>query len=755
MPFIRPKITLRLKLALISLVLLVIPAIGIKISEQIKRDLLLSQEETLAFSARAVAAVLTGQPELFIRERLHPKDTIEMVYLPPLRHPIRLNADIDDWPEIERRAEHLGKEHLLFKSRSYDVNSFHALHMTGERGEYIYAFFKVTDDKVIYRGANSLRLDRSDHLQVRIEDNNGKLRQYQISPRQPGWVNGHLYEERSPAILEPRIQGAWKETKEGYTVELRLPREMVGNKLAFALVDVDDDKSRKVKYVLSSNRKYNQGESLTRNKDGKIVKKIKKIKTPEREREPGWIISPSETIESILKTFDRPNFRVSIVDANQRVRATYGELTGSPTRQTEPQGIRQRFWQLAGQLLAPIYRLFTTPFSNSIIAGPEALSTLNLDGVKQALDGHSSLTRYTPERGSALPGKEKETDPVEVMAAIVPLKNGGTTVGAVVVEQTTNTILALQNKVIEESVTVAALAFGVGGFALIFFAFRISSRIRTVGRNAANAITSSGQICPIPPMQSGDEIGDLSRTLANMLSQLKIQSDFRERMADNLEHEMRTPLAGISASLQNLAGELEDLPPETQRYVNWALEDVKRLEALMAEIRDATNLQEMLSNDQREEFALDIAIQMWLTHSWQPAFADAIFHYHPPQETLLFYGDPQRIHQMLDKLVENAVSFHTPGTTIELLLEKTGDAVALTVINTGPAIPEELQGQIFNSMVSKRNKGSGKDARPHLGLGLYIVRTIVEAYGGRVSVASSKELLQTAFRIELPSGGKR
>lgn len=749
MAFMRPKITLRLKLALISLVLLVIPVIGMKISKQIKRDLLLSQEETLTFSARAVAAVLTGQPELFIRERLHPKNAIEVVYLPPLRHPIRLNAEIDDWPEVDSKAELLAEDHLLFQTKEYERNSFNALHMVGERGEYIYAFFQVTDDKVIYRGTNSLRLDRSDHLQVHIENNNGKFRQYHISPHQPGWVNGYLHEEQGTAVLEPRIQGVWKETEKGYTVELRLPREMVGNKLAFAVMDVDNDKSREIQYILSSNRKHTQEERLIRTKDGKIVKEIL---STQKEREPSWIISPSKIIESILQTFERPNFRVSIVDANQRVRATYGELTSSPRDETQSQNLTQLSWKLTSQLLAPLYRLFTTPFSNSIIANPEALSTLKLDGVQQALDGHTSLTRYTPAIGTSVSAaSEDKTDPVEVMAAIVPLKNGDTTVGAVVVEQTTNSILTLQNKVIEDSVTMAAIAFGVGGLALIFFAFRISSRIRTVGQNAANAITSSGQIRPIPPMQSGDEIGDLSRTLASMLNQLKIQSEFRERMADNLEHEMRTPLAGISASLQNLAGELKNLPPETHRYVSWALEDVKRLETLMTEIRDATNLQEMLSNDQREEFALDIAIEMWLTHSWQPAFSDTKFQFQSQEHNLHFYGDPQRIHQMLDKLVENAVSFHDPDTVIELLFEKTKDGVALTVINQGPVIPEELQGQIFNSMVSKREKGSGKDARPHLGLGLYIVRTIVEAYKGKICVTSSPKHLQTAFRVELPS----
>ncbi len=742
------KISLRLKLALISLILLFIPVLGIKISEQIKRDLLVSQEETLIFSARAVATVLTEKPELFIQERFHPKNSAEMVYLLPLKHPIRLNAELDDWPEKEKKAKALTEKNLLFKAEQYTFDSFHALHMTGERGKYIYAFFSITDDRIVYRGTNSLRVDRSDHLQIRIEDNKGQLQQYQISPRQPGWVNGYLYDRRETAVLDTRIQGVWKETDSGYTIEIRLPRKMVGNKLSFALIDVDDSNTREIKYILSNSRKDHQQENLVLQGNGK---KRTEGKTQKKDQEPGWIISPSETIESILKTFDRPNFRVSIVDANQRIRATYGELTAQPAQPAKGQRKESYVPHLAGSLLAPIYQLFTRPFSNSIIANPEALSTLNLDGVKQALNGKTSLTRYTPPTNStATTAKNNKKDPVEVMAAIVPLKNGKNTVGAVVVEQTTNTILTLQNKVIEESVTIAILAFVFGGLTLIFFASRISSRIRKVGRNAANAITSSGQIHPIKPMGSKDEIGELSRTLSRMLNQLKVQSEFREQMADNLEHEMRTPLAGISASLKNLAGELAELPPKTQRYVNWALEDVKRLEALMTQIRDATSLQEMLSRDQREEFKLDLAIEFWLNEGWQPTFPETLFCYNCHQKNLIFHGDPQRIHQMLDKLLENAVSFHRPKTTIAIDLEQRGENLVISVQNEGSTIPEELQGQIFNSMVSKRTAGNGKENKPHLGLGLYIVRTIVEAYNGKISVSSSTNPAQTLFRIELP-----
>jgi signal transduction histidine kinase len=232
-----------------------------------------------------------------------------------------------------------------------------------------------------------------------------------------------------------------------------------------------------------------------------------------------------------------------------------------------------------------------------------------------------------------------------------------------------------------------------------------------------------------------------------MLGQVKIQTEFREKMADNLEHEMRTPLAGISASLQNLGKELNNPPSHIQEYLDWAIEDTARLESLLSTIRDATNLQQALIHDEKEEFDLNKAIEMWLEHGWQPAFVGITFIYDGPSEVVQFLGDPGRLHQMLDKIVENAVTFHKNNTPILLSLRQpTESQVELSVTNEGPTIPDELRPQIFNSMVSSRIQ---KDNQPHLGLGLYIAREITRQYGGNIQSESLTNHAGTRFIITL------
>lgn len=711
------RISLRLKLALISLVLLAIPLTGFRLSGILKDNLLESRRETLMFSARAVASALGGRPGLFDRELFHSLDQNRDLYLFKLTNPMRLNGKFDDWEPQLKQAEEFGRDHVIFSSGPYDEKtSLHFKHLVGQRGDFLYAMFLVTDHHVVYQEAGSDRLDRSDHLQIGVEDRNGKLHRYIMTARKPGWVNAFQMpeglEETQP-VENDNIQGVWSETEDGYSIEMRMPLVMVGHKLAFAVADVNDPVGREIETVVGTSD------------PGKI-------------EQIGWLLPPSTSIVDILKSLNRPHSRILIVDSNQHVRASYGSLKAGNDEVTVHEKGLDAIIGPVNRVLAPLYRLFTEPLSADFTDSSPQSATLDIKGVEEGLEGRSSITNYRIAKGQ-----------VEVMAAVTPLFEKEKVIGVVVIEQTTNAILALKNKVIEESIGMTILFFFFGGMGILLFAFRISSRIGRLRNQAAAAITKNGQILDIlRPTTARDEIGDLSRTLASMLSQLKNQSEYREKMADNLEHEMRTPLASVSASLKNLAKETRDLPEHLNNYVNWALGDVLRLEELLTSIRDATSLREALNQGFQENFDLAEALSLWLAHSWQPAFPGVEFHYLRPEGTLPLDGDPDRIRQMLDKLIENGVAFHSEGTPIELRLGRERDAIVLQVANQGPEIPVERQGQIFNSMVSIRTQ---KDTKPHLGLGLYIVRTIVEHHRGTVTAGGLTDGRKgVVFTIRLP-----
>jgi signal transduction histidine kinase len=100
-------------------------------------------------------------------------------------------------------------------------------------------------------------------------------------------------------------------------------------------------------------------------------------------------------------------------------------------------------------------------------------------------------------------------------------------------------------------------------------------------------------------------------------------------------------------------------------------------------------------------------------------------------EPVTLTGAPDLFAQMLDKLAANAADFATPGTPIAISLQRMGEEILLQFSNSGPPLPPDIAGRLFDAMVSVRKEAGGDN--PHLGLGLYIVRLIAEFHGGRAS----------------------
>jgi two-component system, OmpR family, sensor histidine kinase ChvG len=100
----------------------------------------------------------------------------------------------------------------------------------------------------------------------------------------------------------------------------------------------------------------------------------------------------------------------------------------------------------------------------------------------------------------------------------------------------------------------------------------------------------------------------------------------------------------------------------------------------------------------------------------------------------------------MDKLIANSIDFSTPNTSIEVSLEQHTNHFLLSVFNQGNPIPNTQINNLFNAMTSHRNKQS---TQPHLGLGLYIVRLIVEFHRGSVQALNTATGVR--FEIILPA----
>ena len=236
-----------------------------------------------------------------------------------------------------------------------------------------------------------------------------------------------------------------------------------------------------------------------------------------------------------------------------------------------------------------------------------------------------------------------------------------------------------------------------------------------------------------------------------MLKRLREYNTYQEKMADNLEHEIRTPIAGISASLSNLEKKIANEGSDVQNHLSGIKENVKRIDSMMTNIREATLLEDALKLDEQTVFDLKEALIVWVRDGYRQTFPEYSFVLKFPEKSIPFYGDPIRIRQMLDKLIENGVDFSAVENPISIELSSDSRQARISLINQGPELHHELQEQIFDSMVSIRPKSAGKS---HLGLGLYVARQIAEFHGGSVRAANRSDGISgVVFSITLPLAG--
>ena len=420
--------------------------------------------------------------------------------------------------------------------------------------------------------------------------------------------------------------------------------------------------------------------------------------------------SASPEIAQIIEGLSRTTARIWVIDRGGTVLARAGTLKKPPADVPVTSWWSRLRRATIGRLYALVLEQPNEDFSDDAATS----------GAPRGRDAEGALAGIpTTDRRPTSDSK------AVVVSAAHPIWVGDEVKGAVIVEETGNAVLAERNRAFERLFNIVLAVLLVGSLALTLYATWLSSRIRRLRDDAERAIDERGRMRkPLASSSAGDEIGDLSRSFGSVLTRLSEYASYQEKMASRLSHELRTPIAVVRSSLDNL--KLTSLPDDARVYMTRAQDGLARLTQILTRMTEAARLEQSLSDAERERFDL-VPVIAGSVEGYRLAYPAANIVFTGPSGEIVMNGAPDLIAQMLDKLVANAVEF-AAGGTIEVRLECDDGHAKLMVANDGPLLPDADPERLFESMVSVR---SGiVTAEPHLGLGLYIVRLIAEFHGG-------------------------
>jgi two-component system sensor histidine kinase ChvG len=253
-----------------------------------------------------------------------------------------------------------------------------------------------------------------------------------------------------------------------------------------------------------------------------------------------------------------------------------------------------------------------------------------------------------------------------------------------------------------------------------------------------------------PMTDAADEIGDLARSFEKLFEVVGGYTDYLRALASRLSHELNTPLAIVKSSLDNLEHALQAqgaVPAEAQPYLVRARDGVGRLGALVRAMSESSRMERAISAAEPEDVDLREVVR-GCADAYRPLIGARQLDCVMPELPLPLHCAPELIAQALDKLLDNALSFTGEQGWLRLTLRPTDDGAEIELANQGPLLPEAMQGRLFDSLVSLREKATPGNA-PHLGLGLYVVRLVADRHAGSAAARNLEDASGVAFSLHL------
>ena len=236
------------------------------------------------------------------------------------------------------------------------------------------------------------------------------------------------------------------------------------------------------------------------------------------------------------------------------------------------------------------------------------------------------------------------------------------------------------------------------------------------------------------PKSCGEEIVDLANAFNTMADSLEKSEQRRQEFVANVSHELKTPMTTIAGFIDGILD--GTIPPEKQQhYLQIVSAEVKRLSRLVRTMLDLSRIDSGELHLRPSRFDLVGTILETLI-SFEKTIEEKRIEVRGLEniDSLFVDGDPDMIHQVVYNLIENAAKFTNEGGYIEVRVQDFDNRTTVAIKNSGAGIPSDEIGMIFDRFY-KTDKSRSKD-KTGMGLGLYIVKTIIKLHGGENTVSS-------------------
>jgi len=245
-----------------------------------------------------------------------------------------------------------------------------------------------------------------------------------------------------------------------------------------------------------------------------------------------------------------------------------------------------------------------------------------------------------------------------------------------------------------------------------------------------------------------DEVGALAEAFNNMAGSLEKSENQRNEFIANVSHELKTPMTTISGFAEGILD--GTIPPEREReFLQVIASETRRLSRLVRRMLDMSRLKAMSESvTAQEQFDIsEIMLRVLVSLEGRITGRELDVETQIPDDPVMVWGDPDGITQVCYNLLDNAAKFAAVGSTLTVRVEKKESKALVTVRNLGGTIPEEELPLLFERF-HKADYSRSQD-RDGVGLGLYIVKTILGNLKENITVTSKDGVTEFAFTLTL------